>query len=59
MEDYKPPFKITNEILAYVFSISEKLGCIVAISDLESKRHLRKNNRINSILFVHYLFGLD
>ena len=49
MGDYKPPFTITNEILAYVSSISEKVGRISAISNLESKPHLRRNNRIKSI----------
>ena len=49
MGDYKPPFTITNEILAYVSSISEKIGRISAISNLESKPHLRRNNRIKSI----------
>ena len=49
MENYKPPFTITNEILSYVASISEKIGSITAISNLESKPHLRKNNRIKSI----------
>lgn len=49
MGDYKPPFTITNEILSYVSLISEKIGRITAISNLESKPHLRKNNRIKSI----------
>ena len=49
MGDYKSPFTITNEILAYVSSISEKVGRISAISNLESKPHLRRNNRIKSI----------
>ena len=49
MGDYKPPFTITNEILAYVSSISEKIGRITATSNLESKPHLRKNNKIKSI----------
>lgn len=49
MGDYKPPFTITNEILAYVSSISEKVGRISAISNLELKPHLRRNNRIKSI----------
>ena len=49
MGDYKPPFTITNEILSYVSSISEKIGCITATGNLESKPHLRKNNRIKSI----------
>lgn len=49
MGDYKPPFTITNEILSYVSSISEKIGRITATGNLESKPHLRKNNRIKSI----------
>lgn len=49
MEKYNPPFTITNEILAYVSSISEKIGRITATSNLESKPHLRKNNKIKSI----------
>lgn len=49
MEVYKPPFTITNEILSHVSSISEKIGCITATNNLETKPHLRKNNRIKSI----------
>ena len=49
MEKYQPPFTITNEILSYVSSISEKIGKITTINNLESKPHLRKNNRIKSI----------
>ena len=30
MGEYKPPFTITNEILSYVSSISEKIGRITA-----------------------------
>ncbi|MBQ7780468.1 MAG: Fic family protein [Lachnospiraceae bacterium] len=49
MGNYKPPFTITNEILSYVSSISEKIGRITATGNLEAKPHLRKNNRIKSI----------
>jgi len=49
MGNYKPPFTITNEILACVSSISEKIGRITATGNLESKPHLRKNNKIKSI----------
>ena len=49
MSDYRPPFEITNEMLSYVASISEKIGRITATANLESKPHLRKNNRIKSI----------
>lgn len=49
MGKYKPPFTITNEILSYVSSISEKIGRMTATGNLETKPHLRKNNRIKSI----------
>ena len=49
MNAYIPPFTITNEILSYVSTISEKIGRITAISNLENKPQLRKNNRIKSI----------
>ena len=49
MEKYNPPFTITNEILSYVSSISEKIGRIAIISNLEAKPHLRRNNQIKSI----------
>lgn len=46
---YKTPFTITNEILTYVSSISEKVGRITVTGNMEVKPHLRKNNRIKSI----------
>ena len=49
MGEYKPPFTITNKILSYVSSISEKIGRITATGNLESKPHLRRNNKIRSI----------
>ncbi|WP_455719367.1 Fic family protein [Agathobacter sp.] len=49
MGEYKPPFTITNKILSYVSSISEKIGRITATSNLEAKPHLRRNNKIKSI----------
>ena len=49
MDQYTPPFEITNQILSYVSSISEKVGRISAKAQLETKPHLRKNNRIKSI----------
>ena len=45
MGEYKPPFTITNKILSYISSISEKIGRITAISNLETKPHLRRNNK--------------
>ena len=49
MGEYKPPFTITNQMLSYVSSISEKIGRITATSNLEAKPHLRRNNKIRSI----------
>ena len=49
MDGYKPPFTITNSILSYVASVSEKVGRITVMSNMENKPHLRKNNRIKSI----------
>ena len=49
MEKYQPPYTITNQMLSYVASISEKIGRITLISTMEKKPHLRKNNRIKSI----------
>ena len=46
---YEPPFHITNKMLGHVSSISEKLGAISPFHSLESRPHLRKNNRIQSI----------
>ena len=46
---YQPLYTITNQILSYVSSISEKIGNISATHNLESKTHLRRNNRIRSI----------
>lgn len=49
MDGYKPPFTITNRILSHVASVSEKVGRITVMSNMENKPHLRKNNRIRSI----------
>ena len=49
MREYIPPFEITNEILGYVSSVSEKIGRITATKNFEIRPHLRKNNRIRSI----------
>ena len=49
MEEYRPPYSITNAMLDRVSSISEKLGHLGALHSLESKPQLRRNNRIRSI----------
>ena len=49
MDRYIPPFTISNKMLEYVSSISEKVGGINSRHMLDNKPHLRKNNRIKSI----------
>ena len=49
MEKYVPPFTISNKMLQLVSSISEKIGETDNRDSLESKPHLRRNNRIKSI----------
>lgn len=49
MEKHKPPYSITDVMLTLTASISEKLGRISVLHNLESQPHLRKNNRIRSI----------
>ncbi len=49
MEHYIPPYTISDRMLALVSAISEKIGKVAFRNDLESKPHLRKNNRIRSI----------
>lgn len=49
MDKYIPPFTISNVMLEYVSSISEKVGRITGRKELEAKPHLRRNNRIKSI----------
>lgn len=49
MNQYNPPYEITNQILEYVASISEKVGRISVTTNLDNKPHLRKNNKIKSV----------
>lgn len=51
MEKYKPPFTITNQILSYVSSISEKIGRIRATSSLEAEAGIseKQQDQIRSI----------
>ena len=44
MDQYTPPFEITNQILSYVSSISEKVGRVSAKAQLETKPHLTKDS---------------
>lgn len=47
--DYVPPYSITNQMVASIASISDKIGRISVTNDLENKPHLRRSNRIRSI----------
>ena len=49
MEQYVPPFSITNRMLTCVAQIAEKTGMISNYHSFETKPHLRRNNRIRSI----------
>ena len=49
MRIYTPPFNITNQMLTLVSNISEKVGRISVTNGMQTKPHLRKNNRIKSI----------
>ena len=49
MGNYIPHYTISEKMLEQVSSISEKVGKITSHKELESKPHLRRNNRIRSI----------
>ncbi len=49
LENYEPPFIITNSMLVLVSEISQKLGELGVYRKLESKPNLRRNNRIRSV----------
>lgn len=49
MNNYVPPFNITNSMVDYISSIMEKIGKLDDYTKLNKKPLLRKNNRICSI----------
>lgn len=49
MNNYVPPYTITNEMLLRVASITEKVGSLSSLKGLEAKPHLRKQRTIHSI----------
>ena len=49
MNNYIPPFTITNEILDLTSSIMEKVGRLNNYTNIDNKPILRKNNTIHSI----------
>lgn len=48
MENYQPPFTISNTILQLIANISEKVGAI-HVENVSVPLHLRRDNRIQSI----------
>ena len=49
MSNYTPPYSISDSMIELLSTISEKVGGITGYKLLESKPHLRKNNRVRSI----------
>lgn len=49
IDDYTPPFTITESMLQHIAIISEKLGKVNIDEGLKKKPHLRKISRIKSI----------
>lgn len=49
MNSYEPPFTITNQMIEKISSISEKIGKISFLRNIDQRPHLRRNNRIKSI----------
>ena len=49
MDNYKPPFDITNLMLSYISSIMENIGKLTNYNNLNKMPILRRNTRIQSI----------
>ncbi len=49
MDNYIPPFEITNSILGKISSIMKNIGKLGNYKDLNKMPILRRNNRIKSI----------
>jgi len=49
MENYNPPYEISNKMIDYVAEIMEKVGKMDNFTNLNKMPILRRNNRINSI----------
>ena len=51
MNNYVPPFTITNTMLDMVASIMKKIGQLDNYQTFNKRPVLRRNNRIKSILY--------
>lgn len=56
MNNYVPPFTITNKMLNYVSSIMEKIGKLDNYTNFDKMPILKRNNRIKSI---HSLLAIE
>lgn len=49
MNDYKPPFHITDKMTSLIAEISEQIGRITVLHERTINPHLRRENRIRTI----------
>lgn len=49
MDDYKPPFHMTDKIISLIAEISEQIGRITVLQEGTISPHLRRKNRIRTI----------
>ena len=49
MNDYKPPFHITDKMTSLIAEISEQIGRITVLQERTINPHLRRENRIRTI----------
>lgn len=49
MSDYKPPFHVTDKMIALVAEISEQVGRIIVLQGEIISPRLRRENRIRTI----------
>ena len=51
MDNYKPPFHMTDKITMLIAEISEQVGRITILQEGTISPHLRRENRIRTIHF--------
>ncbi len=63
MNDYKPPFHMTDKMVSLIAEISEEVGRITVLQDGTVSPHLRRENRIrtihSSLAIEHNSLSLD
>lgn len=48
LEQYIPPFSITDKMVNQIAEISEWIGKVTVNSDMDTNPHLRRENRIKT-----------